>query len=179
MENMTIVEELLKDIDLDKLYDIPNYSRYAADLKNGRIYNKDKKNWCTGNSNFNGYSYVRVTSDEGNTKSIGVHVLILKAALEGFDWSILGLEVDHRDFSRSNNSIYNLTLLPVAANRARRYMPKNTKRLDKGVIALLREEYKTLKHGEKMEWFRVKGLEYGVSHRCIQDNCLGYCNKGI
>ncbi|OCS82264.1 HNH endonuclease [Caryophanon tenue] len=174
-----IVQELLKEIDLDKLYEIPNYSNYAADLRNGRIFNKVTQKWVTASPSKIGYCYAHVKSDSGIASSIGVHVLIMSAALDGFDWKKFNLEVDHVDFDRSNNSILNLMLAPRAVNRARRKMAKNTKRLDTNVIDDLRQEYKELIHGTKHDWCVQKATEYGVSYRCIQNNVLGYNNKGV
>lgn len=174
----------VKEIDVEVLHDIPRYSRYAADLKKGKIWDKKNNRWVVANPNFNEYCLANVVGDDGERRSVGVHVLIMRAAFaigsgHYFNWEMMGLEVDHLNFDRKNNKVENLILEKVAINRARRSIPRCTKRLYKEAIGLLREEYKQLKHGEKMEWFRAKGLEYGVSHRCIQDNCLGYCNKEI
>lgn len=174
----------LEEINLEVLHDIPNYSCYATCLKTGRIWNKEKQRWVIANPNFNGYCLARVTDDEGNSKSVGVHVLIMRAAFafgsgHHFNWEGLNLEVDHLDFDRGNNFVGNLVIEHIAINRARRKMNDTKKRLDKKVIVQLREEYKELKHGEKMKWFAAKGEEHGVSFRCIQDNCLGYINKDV
>lgn len=174
----------LEEINLEVLHDIPKYSRYAACLKTGRIWNKEKQRWVIANPNELDYCNASVLDDDGNRRSVGVHVLIMRAAFaigsgHHFNWEGLNLEVDHLDFDRSNNFAGNLVIEHIAINRARREMAKNKKRLDKKVIAKLREEYKELKHGEKIKWFRVKGEEYGVSYRCIQDNCLGYINKDV
>lgn len=173
-----IVQELLAGINLEELRDIPDYSNYAADLRNGRIFNKVTQKWVTASPSKIGYCYAHVKNDDGIAKSIGVHVLIMSAAVEGLDWKKFNLEVDHVDFDRSNNSILNLMLATRAYNRARRKMAKNKKRLDKSVIDDLRQEYKELMHGTKHDWCVQKAAEYGVSYRCIQNNVLGYNNKG-
>lgn len=172
----------VEEINLEVLHDIPNYSRYAADLKNGRIRNKSKGEWVIANPNFNEYCLAYVVNDDGVAKSVGVHVLCTRAAYaigsgHHFNWEMMGLEVDHLDFDRSNNKIENLVLEKIAINRARRKMHEKLNRLDKNAINQLREEYKTLAHGTKMQWFLEMGNKFGVSFRCIQNNCLSYNNK--
>lgn len=175
---------LYEGLDTSKLYEIPNYTRYLADFDNGRIWDKEKQRWVIANPNFNKYCLANVVDDDGKRGSVGVHVLIMRAlfAIDTgyfYDWEAKGLEVDHLDFDQSNNNVHNLHLKPIPVNRARRAMPATVKRLDTRVIAELRKQYKTLQHGTKMEWFEAKGKEYGVSFRCIQDNCLGYINKDV
>lgn len=172
----------IEEIDLEVLHDIPNYSRYAADLKNGRIWNKVKGVWVVANPNFNDYCLAHVVNDDNVSSSVGVHVLCMRAAFaigsgHHFNWEMMGLEVDHLDFNRSNNKIENLILEKIAINRTRRKMYEKVNRLDKDVITQLREEYKTLAHGSKMKWFLEMGNKFGVSFRCIQNNCLLYNNN--
>lgn len=172
----------VNEIDLEVLHDIPNYSNYAADLKNGRIWNKKKCKWITANPNFNEYCLAHVINDEGVSSSVGVHILCMRAAFaigsgHHFNWEMMGLEVDHLDFKRYNNKIDNLILEKIAINRKRRKMYEKLNRLDKEVVNQLRVEYKDLKHGTKMDWFLKMGNKYGVSYRCIQNNCLQYNNK--
>lgn len=179
---MTIYTELLAELNLDQLKEIKGYSRYLVDLKRGRIFNKLRNKWIVSNPNHLGYCYASLQSDNGEYTVKGVHQWVMIAALDGFDFPKLGLEVDHRNCEdRSNNSFTNLQLLSRTQNLAKRKNMKPIKRLNQDEVNELRNDFKKaeLKHGEKMKWYEEYAEKYDVCLSTIQTTILEYYNKDI
>ena len=176
---MTIYKALLAELDLDELKDIPNYPRYKADLRNGRVWDTLKNEWKKFSPNKLGYCYVHLTDNKGNSGSIGVHVVIMMAALEGFDYRKLNLELDHKNGDKSDNRFENLELVTRTENLRRRKNVKTKKFMTKEELDELRNDFKNecLKFGQVMDWYAEKADYYDVSVNTIQTNILGYYNK--
>lgn len=145
---------------------IPNARNYAAS-KDGRIFNlKRRKELVACGAGWAGYRQVRVYFDDGTNKCKTVHRLVWTA------WKgevPKGLEINHKDSNKANNSLDNLELLshkancllcrkktgeairkakrgikrglrPTAFENAKKHMPESTKTKIKERIAEYREE---------------------------------------
>ncbi|MDW7617894.1 hypothetical protein SC499_25325 [Peribacillus simplex] len=90
------------------------------------------------------------------------------------DWRAMGLEIDHVvSENTKDNSISNLRLVSSAGNKKNsnnRFW--NKVRLSKQTAQQLREEFKNWT-GSKIEWYKMKGQELGVTARSIQNIILG------
>ncbi len=167
----SISRQLIYGLDLDELKEIKGYSQYLADLRNGRIYDKEKQDWKIANPNKFGYVHVSVKNDEGEIKSESVHHLIITAAIEGFDYKgKFGLEIDHLDGNPSNNAYCNLELVTRAENLRRREMRKNKNYLSKEEIEQIINEYveADLKFGEICDWYLETAEKFNSHFSTIQ-----------
>ncbi|SOC12889.1 HNH endonuclease [Ureibacillus xyleni] len=173
----SIYKKLISGLDLDTLKEIKGYSKYLADLRNGRIWDKEKQDWKVANPNKFGYVHVTVKNDDGEFKSESVHHLIMLAALEGFDYKgKLGLEIDHLNNDQSDNRFTNLELVSRAENLRRRKMGKDRNYLSKEEIEQLLTEYvqADLKFGEVCDWYLEMSKKFNAHFSTIQKIILKY-----
>ncbi|WP_369899760.1 hypothetical protein [Bacillus manliponensis] len=86
----------------------------------------------------------------------------------------MNLECDHVSLNTRDNSISNLRLVSSSQNKENsRYRGWNKVRLSDNTAQQLREEIKGWT-GSKVEFYKLKGKELGVTARSIQNIILHY-----
>lgn len=96
------------------LTDIPNFSRYKANLETGTIYSLVSDKWLNAKTqNYYGYIYSSYISDNNERVAQSVHAMIMSAYRqeEPKEWIKQGLEIDHLSGQKNVNSIDNLRLV--------------------------------------------------------------------
>lgn len=84
-----------------KLYGYSNYRIYP----DGRIYSEFIKRFITPTFDSGKYLQVTLVNDEGIRKTIKVHRLVASAFIPNLNED---LEINHKDFDKTNNSVSNL-----------------------------------------------------------------------
>ncbi len=93
---------------------IPGFSgRYMA-THDGHIYSSSSKKQLKGRPNHNGYLRVHLRDDDGRTRNWMIHRLVLMA----YHGPECGLECNHKDGKKDNNSLYNLEWVTHKQNMA-------------------------------------------------------------
>lgn len=130
---------------LHRLTIIPNFSRYLADLDRGKIYSIKSNRWLTPKANKRfGYVYSTLLNDDGEATPISIHQIMMSAhkQQEPKAWQKFGLEIDHVNGNKADNSIENLRLVAHKeqfCNRVREKMSRaNAKRLTNEQVRYLR-----------------------------------------
>ena len=101
-----------------------------------RLY-KTVNEWelCSENKpNSDGYIQVKITTDDGDVKTIGLHRIIYYAHNPSFDIYDGKIEIDHRDRDRLNNAIGNLRIATRSENSCNRGVRKTSRTGIKGVF---------------------------------------------
>lgn len=91
---------------------LKNFSDYEIDVEEGKVWSY-KRNRFVGTQHPNGYWYVSLMSDDGKPHIFLLHRVIWMSANGEIPE---GLEVNHLDEDKSNNSISNLNLLTRKEN---------------------------------------------------------------
>lgn len=166
---------------------IPGFSheKYLAHCPSGHVYSFLTSKWIglgRGTGDDNRYLLTKLVDDEGKSHSMYMSEIIMSShmGVEKSWWRQQGLEVDHIDNLKSkDNSISNLRLVTSAENKKNaRDRFWNKVRLSMDVANQIREEFKNITKG-KVEWYKAKGKELGVSGRSIQNICLGNTYKEV
>lgn len=92
---------------------IDGYSNYEIYPREGRIWSCLRNKFLKIKTTKNGYSEVSLISDDGKKKSCLVHRVIYTACYGPIPE---GLQVNHIDEDKSNNSIFNLNLMTPKEN---------------------------------------------------------------
>ena len=93
---------------------IPGYSNYLIN-EQGQVYNCKKKTFLQGSQNPDGYINVRITDDDGNIKTWGLHRLLGFVFLP-YEGSIDDLVINHKDGVKWNNCLTNLEWVTYQGN---------------------------------------------------------------
>jgi hypothetical protein len=164
---------------------IPGFDRdkYMAHCPSGNVYSFIKGKWLggkKGTGDDSKYLMTKLTDMEGKVHNMYLSEIIMSShmGVEKSYWRSMGLEVDHIDNNKTkDNSISNLRLVTSAENKANsKDRNWNKIRLSLDVAKQLREEFKQWT-GSKIDWYRMKGVELGVTSRSIQNIILGYTYK--
>ena len=91
---------------------IKGYSNYEIDVERGVIYNLKTKRFI-GSKNLKGYWQVKMTDDNGKVWNTKVHKVVWIAVNGEIPE---GMQVNHIDENKDNNSISNLNLLTAKEN---------------------------------------------------------------
>lgn len=106
--------EIKDENGLHKLISIPNFDRYLADLERGRVFSIRTNKWLNPKENKRfGYVYTTLTNDKNENTPISIHQLMMSAykKVQPNDWMKFGLEIDHINGDKADNSINNLRLI--------------------------------------------------------------------
>lgn len=163
---------------------VPGFPDYLAHCLKGKVWSNKTNRWllqdAKGTGDDNRYLKTALSDSEGNLHHMYLSEIIMSSSMgvPKSYWRAMGLEVDHIDNTDTkNNSIENLRLVSSADNKKNsRYRFWNKVRLSMDVAKQLRQDFKELT-GSKVEWYRMKGKELGVSARSIQNIILGYTYK--
>jgi len=171
--------------------EIPNFSRYLANLRTGKIYKKatgDKPGrYLNLNPNAVGYIYGSFINDSGERVAMSVHTIILGAAVETDPskpfWLKMNLEIDHLNSCKSDCRFENLHLTTKKLNHQKvdRSTPKS-KKLEDEVVISVREAFKEwVESGKpKIEFYKIKSKELGMnSWQTAQYLCLNRSYKKV
>ena len=113
------LKEKGKDSTIHMLKPIPDFPNLYADLRNGLIWNERVNAFSKASKpNRYGYIYSSFTNKFGDIVPISIHSLIMSAHKEVKPeiWNSEGLEINHIDSDKTNNSIENLELLTAKEN---------------------------------------------------------------
>jgi len=166
--------------------EIPNFSRYLANLSLGRVYikpnGKKEGRYSYPKPNDIGYVYNSYTNDDGKSVVLGEHVMIMAAALETDPsdpfWLKMNLEIDHRSGKdKSDNRFKNLQLVTKGLNHQKieNRKPKS-KKLDDETVLAIRAAFKDWVDSglPKIQFYKNKANELGINAwQTIQYMCLG------
>lgn len=124
--NCSIVNSVRKRIDDSK--QIPNYSNYVILPNEGLVYSL-KRNKFIGNKGKKGYWKTALTDDNGNGWNTQIHRIVYIACYGEIPD---GLDVNHIDENKNDNSIFNLNLMTRSENnnwgtRKERYIKTRSK----------------------------------------------------
>ena len=171
---------------------IPGFSTemYLCHCPSGSVYSLVSSMWMlqgaigTGDRDENGdgkYLMTTLKGNDGKSHRMYLHEIVMSSHLgiKKSDWrSAFGqpLEVNHRSKDTKDCSIQNLELTSSKGNKATKEMVINKVRLSTDTARQLRDEFKQWT-GSKVEWYRQKGRELGVTARSIQNIVLGYTYK--
>lgn len=175
-----ILKEILEGIDLTELKELKGFDgRYLVDLRNGRVFDTVTDDWKRNTVNSNGYIYHRLVRKDGLDEVIGLHRIILRAALEtDYDiWRNWNLVVDHRNDLKYDCRFENLQLLSQSENLMKRqYKNKKAKRFTEDELSQLEQDFEMLEaeHGEFYNAYRKLAKRYGCSPLTIQLRYLDY-----
>jgi hypothetical protein len=153
------------------------FDDYLVHCERGLLSKKGK--WllvdAKGTGDDNKYLATTLIDNEGNKHNYYLSEVVMSSymGITKAEWRAMGLEVDHIDNSNTKfNGISNLRLASSVANKKNsRDRFWNKVRLSMDVAQQLREEFKQWT-GSRVEWYRAKGLELGVSGRSIQNIIL-------
>lgn len=144
---------------------LKGYTNYEIDLVRGTVYNYRTKRFI-GTKNEKGYTKCTLHKDEGGYQSWMLHRLIWTAANGPIPE---GLEVNHIDENKENNSIYNLNLMTHKENVNWGY---NCKKKSKPVVAILNNKiimyFDSTKDAERKKKFAHTNI-----NKCCKQN-IGY-----
>ncbi|MBT2656634.1 HNH endonuclease [Bacillus sp. ISL-18] len=183
MENKLTFEELKSE-----MTPVPGFSNYLCHTPSGRVWSKIRNKWliesdfCKGTGDNGQYLMTRLKCDEtGELIPMYKHEIVLSSAYgtKKEFWLSQGLQIDHIDQNPRNNKIENLRLITDKGNKGNsrdRYW--NKVRLSNEAANQIREEFTTWS-GSKVEWYKMKGKELGVTARSIQNIILGNTYKVI
>ncbi|MCP3738797.1 hypothetical protein [Rossellomorea sp. BNER] len=166
---------------------IPGFPDYIADCINGRVYSKLSNKYllqnARGTGDNNKYLMTSLRDSEGKYHHMYLHEIIMSSHLGIMkkDWrEAFGqpLEVNHRSKDTKDCSIQNLELTSSKGNKATKDMVINKVRLSMEIAEQIREEFKTITKN-KIDWYKSKGSELGVTFRSIQNICLGNTYKVV
>lgn len=171
--------------------EIKNFSRYLADLENGRIYKKstDKKDgfWLKLNPNAIGYVYGQFMNDSNEWVTMSLHSMIMAAAVEDNPeipfWLGKNLEIDHRNSIRHDCRFENLALVTKKLNHQKidRSTPKSKKLDDETVIGIRKAFKEWVESGyPKIQFYKATANEVGKNcWQSIQYLCLNMTYKNV
>lgn len=179
-----IIEDTI-EVNGNELYQIPNHSRYYCNLEEGKIYDTKRETFLIANPNRNGYCYTSIANDQGEYKKYSVHTIIMMCYM-GYNkpyWLDKKLEVHHINTIKSDNSIFNLSLIDRNAQYQCAITKKNianrsNKRLKKEDVAELKRDWINWE-GTKPEfcWHWSKKLR--IEYRSIHNILVGHTYKSI
>jgi hypothetical protein len=169
--------ELLKG----EMTPVPGFSQYLCHTPTGRVYSKVSCKWlfdsefCKGTGDNGQYLMTRLIPDNGG-KPVPMYKyeIVLSSAMGVTKdyWLSQGLQIDHIDKNPRNNKLENLRLVTDQQNKQNsRDRHWNKVRLSLDISKHLREEFKN-RTCAKIEWYRQKGIELGVSARSVQNIIL-------
>jgi hypothetical protein len=169
----------MEEVKGEFIKEIPNFSRYLADVENGKIYRKptEKKSgkWLKNTPNAVGYCYVRLTNDDGRSVTVSVHSVIMSAAIESLPsfWLKMNLEIDHRNRKKHDNRFANLHLKTKKQNHENIERISISKRLSNEDVEYIHEEFSKWE-GRKIEFYKLMAEQIGCVWQTIQYHLLGY-----
>lgn len=104
----------IEAIDFPGYYEIPGYNNYVIDI-HGEVINKIKNTILLGSINPAGYKNIRLTGNNGNVFTWGLHRLM------GFVFKHPGVDINnivinHKDGNKSNNDLENLEWVTYQGN---------------------------------------------------------------
>lgn len=162
---------------------IPGFSpeMYLCHCLTGRVYSLVSKKWlledAKGTGDDSRYLMTTLKGLDGSVHHVYLHEIVMSSymGMKKSDWRSMGLEVDHiNNLDTKNCAISNLRLASSEANKKNsRDRFWNKTRLSPEVAEQLREEFNVYT-GSKIEWYKIKANELGVSARSIQNVILGY-----
>lgn len=103
----------MKEIDLSNGIVMPNFSNYVVFPEEGKVFNLNTKKWIGYLNKSTGYWYVTLYDDNGEKKNFRLSRLIWESVNDKIPE---GLQVNHIDEDKSNNSISNLNLMTPSEN---------------------------------------------------------------
>jgi len=138
-----------------------DYSEYAVDVFNAKIFSKRLNRFLVANSNSNGYCYAGLR--DGNTgisKSYGVHRIVMASHmgenLETFTREN-GVEVDH--YPIEDPSINGIDNLKVAYNRQEQYRESTKEKMRNNCGTKKMKEEDVCEILEQLEEWQESGME--------------------
>jgi hypothetical protein len=162
--------------------EIPNFSRYLCDIKEGKIYRKPtettKGKWLKPKPNHIGYVMTTLKNDQGEFIRVLVHEVVMSAAIEhpkSF-WTTKNLEIDHKDRNKSNNDFDNLWLRTKKQNHENIENRKASRMLNKDEVNYIFEQFEKW-NGRKVKFYYHMAKEIGCVWQTIQYTILGYSNS--
>jgi hypothetical protein len=163
---------------------VPGFKDYLADTLNGKVFSKKSNKYllqnAKGTGDDNKYLMTALIDSEGISHPMYLHEIIMSShtGLMKSQWRTIGLEVNHITKNTKDCSISNLELTSSKGNKASKDKFINAVRLSMVVADQLRQEFKNWS-GSKVEWYKMKAEEFGVSARSIQNVVLGYTYKEV
>lgn len=163
---------------------VPGFTDYLADTLNGKVFSKKSNKFllqnAKGTGDNNKYLMTALIDSEGMTHRMYLHEIIMSShtGLMKSQWRTIGLEVNHITKDTKDCSIRNLELTSSKGNKASKDKFINAVRLSMVVAEQLRKEFNNWT-GSKIEWYKMKAKEFGVSARSIQNVVLGYTYKEV
>jgi len=175
---------------------IPGFSpeKYLCHCPSGNVYSLVKRKWllqnAKGTGDNNQYLMTSLRGLDGKVHHLYLNEIVMSSSMgvEKTYWRDMSsegnLEVDHisnelNEMGVKDNSISNLRLTTSKGNKENsRDRFWNKVRLSKEIAQQLREEINNWT-GSKVEFYRLKGQELGVTARSIQNIVLGNTYKVI
>ena len=142
---------------------IEGYSNYEVYPEDGKVWSYKTKRFIEYKEKTNQYWYVSVTDDEGNRR---------KWRLHRFIWTVVngdipeGMEINHLDENKDNNSIFNLNLMTHQQNNNWGTINKRrAKKLSNPVVINYGDEIKVYPSTMEIE------RSLGIKHQTISTRC--------
>jgi len=154
-----------------KTIDENNYTKkWYTITEEGKIYSKKKNRYLAHSNNGNGYLMATLTIGEGTYKKYYIHRLVASAYIEA---PPKGLEINHKDYNKSNNHYSNLEWVTHAYNM--KHGLKAPKRILQAKLAYNKriERIGSLKGSRKLIDFTeetTKSGNYKVITQCLCGN---------
>nr|BDD43635.1 hypothetical protein 4 [Bacillaceae bacterium] len=166
-----------------ELTPIPGFSpdMYLCHCPSGSVYSLLSNKWllqeARGTGDNSQYLMTSLKGLDGKIHHLYLHEIVMSShmGIHKLEWRAMGLQVDHIDnLDTKNCSVSNLRLTSDIGNKKNsRDRFWNKVRLSFETAQELREEFKEWT-GSKVEWYRLKGEELGVTARSVQNIILGY-----
>ena len=174
-----VLKGLLEELDLDELKELKGFDgRYLVDLRNGRVFDVVADSYKKNTVNSNGYIYHRLVRKDGLDEVVGLHRIVLRAALEvDYDiWRKWNLVCDHRNDLRYDSRFENLQLLTQSENLKKRKALKSKKRFTSEELEQLNQDFELLEaeHGEFYNAYKKLSKKYKCAPLTIQLRYLEY-----
>lgn len=163
--------------EVKELKELPNFSRYLVDIKNGRVFDKLNEDWKRNTINANGYVYHTLRNEDDESITMSLHQIVMDASLEGFDYRKLNLVIHHVNNDKSDCRFENLHLTTQSNNVKQRILTKKPKCLNPDEIESLHNDFKLLdelEHGFMMSAYSNLAERYQVSKINVQLKYLDY-----
>ncbi|MED4016979.1 hypothetical protein [Sutcliffiella cohnii] len=164
---------------------IPGFEDYYCHVDKAIVYSTLSNKWLyqgKGTGDDNKYLLAMLKSSvDGKRYPYYLHEAIFSCrnGIMKKDWRSMPIpfEIDHSNKQTKDCKPNNLQLTTSKGNKANKTMVINRNRVSMEIARQLREEVKSVPRGERVQWYKKRGLELGIGGRSVQNIVLNRTYK--